>query len=257
MTANPEPVLTAAAPRPAVVPTTLQLPRPQSGSQLFQQRWAALRAGQLYTRVAPDSFMGAWQNAATQPTYQQWESLLAQEARATQAGQGQNRLTVVVGDSLSLWLPSDWLPRDRFWLNQGISGDTTAGILRRLHLFANTRPATIHVMAGINDLKNGASDAEVVTNLKEIASRLQRQHPQAKIVIHSILPTRQPQLSSDRIRQLNQYIAYVARQQGAEFLDLQADFADAQGNLRADLTSDGLHLNPQGYRLWQQALTRI
>lgn len=240
----------AAAPR-------IEVPRPHSGSQLYQQRWAALRAGQLFTRIAPNSFRDQWQQAAAQPTYQQWRALLAQESKAIQAGQGQNRLTVVVGDSLSLWLPSDMLPRDRFWLNQGISGDTTAGILNRLHFFADTRPTTIHVMAGINDLKNGASDIQVVSNIKDITARLQQQHPQAQIVVHSILPTRWPQLSGDRIRNVNRYLAYTVQQQGAEFLDLQSDFADDQGSLRTDLTSDGLHLNPQGYRLWQRVLTPI
>lgn len=240
----------AAAPR-------IEIPRPHSGSQLYQQRWAALRAGQLFTRVAPNSFRDQWQQAAAQPTYQQWRALLAQESKAIQAGQGQNRLTVVVGDSLSLWLPSELLPRDRFWLNQGISGDTTAGILDRLHFFADTRPTTIHVMAGINDLKNGASDIEVVGNIKDITARLRQQHPQAKIVVHSILPTRWPQLSGDRIRNVNRYLAYTVQQQGAEFLDLHSTFADDQGSLRTELTSDGLHLNPQGYRLWQQVLTQI
>jgi lysophospholipase L1-like esterase len=65
---------------------------------------------------------------------------MAQEARAIAGGQGNNRLEVVVGDSFGLWLPPELLPRDRLWLNQSISGDTTAGILQRVRLFANTRP---------------------------------------------------------------------------------------------------------------------
>ncbi|NJR64697.1 MAG: hypothetical protein HC772_04235 [Leptolyngbyaceae cyanobacterium CRU_2_3] len=50
--------------------------RPTSGSQLFQQRWAALRTGKLYTRLAVDSFRDAWINATEKPSYQQWVSLL-------------------------------------------------------------------------------------------------------------------------------------------------------------------------------------
>lgn len=245
-----EAVLTAAAPQ-------LPGPRPSNGSQLFQQRWAALQAGQLYTRIASNSFAQRWQTASTQPSHQQWQALLAREAKAVEAGQGSNRLTVLVGDSLSMWLPPDLLPRDRFWLNQGISGDTTAGILQRLHFFADTRPTTIHLMAGINDLKNGASDADVINNLREIMVRLQQQHPQAQIVVHSILPTRWPQLPSGRIRRINGYVQFLAQQQGVEFLDLQSTFADAEGNLRLELTSDGLHLSPQGYQLWQLALQQI
>ncbi|MDJ0702724.1 MAG: GDSL-type esterase/lipase family protein [Leptolyngbyaceae cyanobacterium MO_188.B28] len=229
-------------------------PRPSSGSQLYQQRLAALTAGKLYTRLSPDSFYESWVNAAQQPTYEQWRTLLTQEAKAMEHGQGGNRLTVVVGDSLSLWLPSEWLSTDRFWLNQGISGDTTAGILRRLSAFAQTRPDTIHVMAGINDLKNGASNAEVVSNLRQIMEQLHQTHPQAKIIVYSILPTRVANIPSDRIRGLNQQIAQTAQQVGIDYFDLQPNFADSDGDLRPELTTDGIHLTPQGYRVWQLAL---
>ena len=229
-------------------------PRPSSGSQLYQQRLAALTAGKLYTRLSPDSFYESWVNASQQPTYEQWRTLLTQEARAMEHGQGGNRLTVVVGDSLSLWLPSEWLSTDRFWLNQGISGDTTAGILRRLSTFAQTRPDTIHLMAGINDLKNGATNAEVISNLRQIMGQLHQTHPQAKIIVYSILPTRVANIPSDRIANLNQQIEQTAQQVGIEYLDLQPNFADSDGNLRPELTTDGIHLTPQGYRVWQLAL---
>ena len=238
-------------------PNQPQTPRPRNGSQLFQQRWAALQAGQIYTRISPGSFAEQWQAASTQPTHEQWQALLAQEARAIQAGQGQNALTIVLGDSLSLWLPPESLPRDRFWLNQGISGDTTAGILRRLHYFEGTRPTTIHLMAGINDLKQGASDADVFINLTRIVERLKQQHPYAEIVVHSMLPTRLPHLPSHRIHRINRSIARLAQQQGVTFLDLQPMFADATGNLKPELTSDGLHLNRQGYHLWQLEILQI
>ncbi|MEO0532586.1 MAG: GDSL-type esterase/lipase family protein [Cyanobacteria bacterium P01_A01_bin.123] len=232
-------------------------PRPESGSQLYHQRIAALRSGRLYTRLSPDSFQPQWQNASDHPTYDQWRTLLNREAQAMADGQGQNRLTVILGDSISLWLPPDWLPRDRFWLNQGISGDTTAGILQRLSAIDQTHPDTIHLMAGINDLKNGASDATVLNNLQTIVRQLRQTHPQARVVVHSILPTRLSNLPSDRISALNQQIAAMSQQEGGFFLDLQPNFADRQGDLRYELTTDGLHLNPSGYRLWQVAMLSV
>ncbi|MBD0333934.1 MAG: hypothetical protein ICV62_00450 [Cyanobacteria bacterium Co-bin13] len=264
--AQPQPLLpmlprfsrpTSVHPAVAISETHLWVPRPQNGTQLYSQRQAALQSGQLFTRVSPGAFREQWEKATGQPTHQQWQSLLAQEARAVTAGQGSNRLTVVVGDSLSLWLPSEALPRDRFWLNQSISGETTGQILQRLSAFAATRPDTIYVMAGVNDLKNGASNAEVVNNLRLITQRLRQQHPEARVVVHSILPTRLANISSARVRLLNQLIGYSVRQQGGEFLDLQPQFTDTQGNLSQDLTTDGLHLNPQGYRVWQMTMLAI
>ena len=172
-------------------------------------------------------------------------------------GQGQNALTVIVGDSLSLWMPTEFLPQHQFWLNQSISGETAAGMVKRLYMFDQTRPDTIHVMAGINDLKNGATDTEVLTSLRTMMQQLRYKHPQAEVIIHSILPTRLPHLPSDRIRQINQQLVQISQQEGSTFLDLQGYFSDNQGHLRQDLTTDGLHLNYRGYTMWQGAMAQL
>lgn len=232
-------------PRPTLRPTT--------GAQLYHQRLAALRSGRQHTRIAPHSYADHWANAPGQPTHQQWQRLLAREAEVMANSQGRNRLTIMVGDSLTLWLPPDQLPRNQFWLNQSISGETTTHIRQRISYFAAARPTTIHLMAGINDLRQGATDREVVGSINSLVRQLRQQHPQAEIKVHSILPTRLASLPSDRIARINRHIAAIARQQGAIFLDLQASFSDPQGLLRRDYTTDGLHLSHRGYAQWQAA----
>lgn len=250
----PEPGRPSAA--PASNPARVQI-RPISGGQLFQQRWAALRAGKLYNRLAVDSFEKAWINSTYSPTYLEWVNLLSREAQMMAAGQGYNRLSVLLGDSLAQWFPTEQLSSDRYWLNQGISGDTTTGVLNRLSLFDETTPNAIHLMVGINDLRRGATDAEVVSNLIQIMRRLKQFHPQAKIYIYSILPTRLPAIPSSRVRWLNYNVAAAARQEGADFLNLQAVFSDQEGNLRRELTTDGLHLSMMGYEVWRTTLNSI
>ncbi|HEY9658475.1 MAG TPA: SGNH/GDSL hydrolase family protein [Allocoleopsis sp.] len=230
---------------------------PATGGQLYQQRTAALRVGRSYTRIAPDSFLEDWLHASTQPNYQQWVSLLRQEATVMARGQGKSHLSVLLGDSLSMWFPSELLPRDRFWLNQGISGDTTAGVLRRLHALDGTRPDVVHVMVGINDLRRGATDLEVVSNLQQIMRQLKQEHPDTRVIVHSILPTRLASLPSDRIRRLNYSIAMTTKREGVFFLNLQPAFTDEDGLLRRDFTTDGLHLNARGYETWQSVIASI
>ncbi|MEM9217153.1 MAG: GDSL-type esterase/lipase family protein [Cyanobacteria bacterium P01_F01_bin.150] len=251
----PEPNLSSGLNRP-LQPLTIppSRVRPQSGRQLYQQRWAALRAGKTYTRLPSDSFEAQWKNARHNPTYEDWLYLLAQEARSMAVGQGDNALTVIVGDSLSLWMPTEFLPQHRFWLNQSISGETAAAMVKRLHMFDQANPDTIHVMAGINDLKNGASDADVLGSLQTMMRQLRYKHPRAEVIIHSILPTRLPHLPSDRIHSINQQLANIALQEGTTFSNLQEYFSDTEGHLRQDLTTDGLHLNYRGYTMWRTAM---
>ena len=228
--------------------------RPASGAQFYRQRELALQSGQLYTRLSPSQFAEEWSQAAEQPTYQDWISLLTREGQAVAAGQGSNRLEVVLGDSLGMWLPSDTLPRDRLWLNQSISGDTTAGILRRLSAFADTKPTRIHLLAGVNDLKNGVPAATIAINLQTTIRQLQQQHPQAQIVVYSVFPTRWENITNDRVEALNRHIAAVAGETAVEYRNIYNQFQDAEGSMRAELTTDGLHLNTQGYDVWRQAM---
>jgi|GEM_PF-1334525 len=231
-------------------------PQPVSGAQLYQQRLAALKAGRIYTTLPPDSFSDAWVAAKGQPTYQDWQNLLAWEARAIAYGQGNNRLGILLGDSISMWFPQANLPQGQFWLNQGISGDTTAGILSRLWTLSETQPDIIYLLAGINDLRRGDSDNTVLNNMRSILRRLRQEHPQAQVVVQSILPTRLPEISNSRIRNLNLQLQDIAREEGAQFFDLHYWFTNSQGDLRPELTTDGLHLNARGYQVWNWALER-
>jgi lysophospholipase L1-like esterase len=229
-------------------------PAPSSGSQLYLQRLAALKAGKLYTRLSPDSFYSSWKSATRQPTHEQWKRLLAQEAKAIARGQGNNRLAILVGDSLSQWFPSAQLPNGKFWLNQGISGENSSQVLQRLPSLTQTRPETIYVMTGINDLRQGATDTRILNNIRQIVRRLRSNHPQSQIIVQSILPTRLSAIPNARIRNLNQQIAKISQQEGAGYLNLHALFIDSEGQLQHDLTTDGIHLTRRGYQVWQDGL---
>ncbi|WP_375513212.1 SGNH/GDSL hydrolase family protein [uncultured Nostoc sp.] len=240
---------------PSAQPSGLSL---TSGNQLYYQRLAALKTGQIYTRVDSDNLQSLWESIKKrQLTYDDWKSLLALEARAIAQGQGANHLSILVGDSLSMWFPREKLPAGKLWLNQGISGDTSSGVLKRLGAFSATRPDVIYVMAGINDLRKGASDDTILRNYRRIIRRLRQTHPKAQIIVQSILPTRLAKLSNSRIRHINTQLTQIAKQEGANYLNIYSWFTDMEGNLRPELTTDGLHLSQEGYDVWRSALQQI
>ncbi|MEP0916052.1 GDSL-type esterase/lipase family protein [Leptolyngbya sp. DQ-M1] len=224
---------------------------PQSGGQLYVQRLAALQIGKLYTRLPSDSFAEIWRGAALQPTYQQWRNLLAQESKAVSKRSSDRDLAILLGDSLSLWFPCDRLQSSRIWLNQGISGDTTWNILARLSDLVETRPSEIYLMAGVNDLKMGATDAEIVWNIQRIITKLQEMHPNARIIVESILPTRSHRIPHDRIAGINAQLKAIAQRASASYLDLYSEFVDQDGQILSEYTTDGIHLSAQGYAAWQ------
>lgn len=196
--------------------------------------------------------------------YQQWVALLQDEMDAMVV-KNPDHLTILLGDSLSLWFPTELLPGRRVWMNQGISGEQTQGVLDRLSVLDRAEVNTIFLMIGINDLIWGQSDDQIIRNYRAIMAALSQQHPDTQIVVQSILPhgaaastwesrDRLLALPNDRVRAMNESLKIIAADYGAKYLDLYTLFSNGEGNLRPDLTTDGLHLNREGYLVWRAAI---
>lgn len=199
-----------------------------------------------------------------QLNYQEWVDILNQEAEVA-ADQSPPHLTILAGDSLSLWFPTELLPEGKNWLNQGISGETSNGLLKRLNIFDRTQPEVIFVMIGINDLIRGTSDRVILSNHRQIINYLRNTHPKAQIVVQSILPHGAEEatwkkrdkllaIANSRIRKLNEKLQSISAKKGVKYLDLYSLFTNTQGNLRREFTTDGLHLSREGYIVWRSAL---
>ncbi|MEM9482351.1 MAG: GDSL-type esterase/lipase family protein [Cyanobacteria bacterium P01_F01_bin.116] len=200
-----------------------------------------------------------------QLNYEEWVSLLGQEI-ATMAAKNPEHLTILLGDSLSLWFPAELLPGQRVWMNQGISGEKTYTLLERLHLLDIAEVDTIFLMIGINDLIWGQSDREVLDNYQDIMDYLATYHPDTNVVVQSILPHGAEnatwesrhlllELPNQRIRAMNRSLEDIAKEYDAHYLELYPIFSNGEGHLRPDLTTDGLHLNREGYLVWRAAIS--
>jgi lysophospholipase L1-like esterase len=221
-------------------------------------------ASDQYAAMAPvEPQLGSRHNLA----YEQWVALLAAEVKAMVARDAP-RQNILLGDSLTLWFPASMLPGRRTWLNQAISGEKSGGLLGRLYLLDDTTPEALFIMVGINDLIWGGSEADLVYNVRNMITYLQQTHPQARVVVQSILPhggamatwegrDRLAALPPDAIQSVNAQLKLVAAETGAEYLDLYPLFVTGDGFLRPDLTTDGLHLNERGYMVWRTALALV
>ncbi|HSM80503.1 MAG TPA: GDSL-type esterase/lipase family protein [Nodosilinea sp.] len=199
--------------------------------------------------------------------YEQWVALLAAEAEAMVAIEAP-RQNILLGDSLTLWFPANMLPGRKTWLNQAISGESSGGLRDRTYLLDETSPEAVFIMVGINDLIWGGAEADLVANVRTMVNDLRRAHPQARVVVQSILPhggeaatwegrDRLIAIAPERIQAVNDQLKQVAAETGADYLNLYPLFADGGGYLRSDLTTDGLHLNHDGYMVWRTALALV
>lgn len=147
--------------------------------------------------------------------------------------------------------------------NRGISTDNTFGIIARLDEVVESKPAKIFLMIGINDIAKRTPDNIIVQNIQRIVQYVHSYSPKTMIVIQSILPTNNEfpefagyQNKDEHIKWVNQQIAAYCDTKKIAFVNLYPLFLEANNKLSKQYTSDGLHLNGQGYLLWKQVLLK-
>ena len=144
--------------------------------------------------------------------------------------------------------------------NRGISGDTTRGVLIRLHEDVLTLdPAAVVLLIGTNDLEEGATPEIVAGNVKLIIAAMKQHNPRLPIVLCQVFP------SSDAMRRpaaaiqaVNSLVLSAARNDPQVLpLDTWTLFADADGNAPSAMFPDLLHPNEAGYAMWAAALRPV
>lgn len=140
--------------------------------------------------------------------------------------------------------------------NRGIGGDNTFGVLARLDGVIAMRPSKIFLLIGINDLGRGLPENVILANYRRILERLTTALPKTNIYVESVLPMHESKLpaylqnKAGKVASLNTGIAALAKEFNLPFLNLHEWAADANGQLKAEYTGDGIHLTPIAYAAW-------
>lgn len=141
--------------------------------------------------------------------------------------------------------------------NRGIGGDITFGVLARLDNVIALKPDKLFLLIGINDIGRFFPVELIVDNYRKIVERLRMDLPNTRIYVQSVLPLNESVLQYDylkghkeRILQLNTEIGRLAREHNLVYVDLHEVFADGNGDLKTQYTSDGIHVNPAAYIDW-------
>ncbi len=153
--------------------------------------------------------------------------------------------TVFLGDSITEWFPLDEMFPDIRIKNRGISGDTTDGVLRRLHQITGGQPRRIFFKIGTNDIGFGRTLPHVIANYETILAQIKAESPHTQVFVLSILPRHRR--FAGRIQAVNREIAALAQKYAYPFIDLFPHFANEHGGLLAEFTNDDLHLLAAGY----------
>lgn len=174
---------------------------------------------------------------------------------------------VFIGDSITrFWLDDDpALFRGRR-VNAGISGETSANMLARFHRDVVARkPRAVHIMAGTNDLWHGVPGpmaSVAIANLAEMAAIARANGIRAIVAAPPPIAPHAADVfgHADLFPALYEAIRAHCRDAALDHVDYAKSLTGADGLLRPEYTTDGVHLTRRGYLAMraqaEQALNR-
>ncbi len=142
-------------------------------------------------------------------------------------------------------------------VNLGFGGSTLADCARYFErLVVPHRPGSVVLYAGENDLGEGRSPLEVLGSFRDLRQRLDSKLGPIPFTFLSIKPSPARWPLTDAIRSANAMIRLeLASRPDFHYIDLFAPMLGPDGRPRAELYAfDGLHLSPEGYRLWTERI---
>ncbi len=137
--------------------------------------------------------------------------------------------------------------------NRGVSGDDTFSLQERLNVsLLDIRPAVCVLLIGTNNIKTA------LKNYEEIVATIKDKCGTTKLVIQSIYPTSGDYAKrNEKIVEVNKEIEAIAKKYNCTYVDVHSSLKNGEGELDAKYTTDGLHLNKDGYKKVTEVLTPI
>lgn len=178
------------------------------------------------------------------------------------------RNVVLLGDSITEGFDvTKYFPGHHI-LNRGIGADIIGnalptndhrGVLRRLDNSVFDCAATdVFLMIGINDLGAGHSVDVMEQGYREILKRIHDTAPAIRVHVQSVLPTRGKYAKHNApVRDFNERLKKLAAEFGYDYIDLHKMMLDENGELKAEFTPEGLHLNEKAYEVWRAEVLKV
>ena len=176
----------------------------------------------------------------------------------TSLGAAETKTIVFFGDSITAGYgvdPDEAYPAviqrkikeaDRPWrvVNAGLSGETTAGGLRRLDWILRQRVDILVIELGGNDGLRGIPPATTRSNLEQMIGRIQQQHPDVKVVLTGMQIS--TNMGPDFARDFAAIYPEVARATGVVLVPF---LLDRVGGVPTLNQADGIHPTAEGHQI--------
>lgn len=187
---------------------------------------------------------------------QQWERKVDDKIKEIRdiPWQDSRPLLIILGDSQVEM--GDWydLFQGRFSVrNGGLSQAKVNDVTRISEILSTSKASMVCILCGINDLGAGSSVKDTMESYSELLRRVSSRMGKDRIIVVSVMPVSRKRIAdgsgelNGRVQSLNGGLRKYCVHKGIDFVDVTSAIS-RDGMLKEEMTVDGLHLNPGGYR---------
>lgn len=172
--------------------------------------------------------------------------------------------TVFIGDSITeAWPIADPELFSPNRVCRGIAGQTSPQVLLRFYAdVIDLKPATVHLLCGINDVAGNTGPTtpyRYLCNVRAMISLAQSEG--VRVLLGTITPAARFQWKPDGdfdprpwIAELNGQLKAISLERKETFIDYHSVLCDSSGAIRAEFSHDHLHPNRRGYAAMRSVL---
>jgi lysophospholipase L1-like esterase len=131
--------------------------------------------------------------------------------------------------------------------NRGIGGETTGALILRIKTAVQPGTSVVVLQIGVNDILSGLPADEVAENYLQIIQTLKKM--ECRIIATLPFFTRYYPDKNKILHSLNVDLTKILFREKVEIIELNKVFAP-DGELLMQFSSDGVHLNSDGYQIW-------
>ncbi len=169
-----------------------------------------------------------------------------------------NPIVFVGSSSFRMWKNVQQDFPDHVIINRGFGGSSLPHVIDYAdEIILAYKPKQIVIYCGENDFMSDTVTSEIVVNrFITLFDYLRRKQKKAEIVFVSLKPCPSRQRYMPQMAAANEAIkAFLATKRRTVFVDIWDAMLDANGEPRPELfIHDMLHMNADGYAIWQKAL---
>ncbi|MBV8881866.1 MAG: hypothetical protein JO332_18045 [Planctomycetaceae bacterium] len=181
------------------------------------------------------------------------------EAKDKASPPPQNEIVFVGSSSIRLWKSTEAFP-DLKVINRGFGGSQMADSVRYAErIILPCKPRIVVVFAGGNDIAAKKTPEKVFEDFKALVGKIHGALPKTQVYFISLFPNVARRTQDAQCQMVNELIeAYTKSDERLGYIDTASKMRAADGGPRPELLrADGLHMNDDGYKIWNEIVGAV